>query len=240
MNWRMQVPSSGRPGNVPKLQQLLGVECDWYVPADQAADYRYAGAEHVFPVEHDGWHGRLAAQRNRMLDEAFADNRYSVQCDDDLRSIKWMAAVGAKPERIGCHDAIARVLAAMADTGALLGGRAITSNPLSYRRPLTTVGFVNGLLVVAPSPERFDETLVTKADWDYTLQHLHAYGGVARVDALLMDFPYRKGRGGCEDYRTQQLLEEGAAALLDKWPDAVKASPTKPGELRLTWKPPQR
>lgn len=234
--WRLQVPSSGRAQHVPRLEQLLDLQCDWFVPAEQEADYRYAGARSVIPISYEGWAGRLAAQRNAMLEAAFAEDRASVQCDDDLKSIKWLAEVRGKPERISGRDAVHRVLEAMDMVGAKLGGCAPTTNALNYRRAITTAGWIRSWIVVAPSPERFDTACVTKADWDFVLQHLHAYGTVARCDGLLMDFPYRKGRGGCEDYRTQDVLDDGAEYIAKKWPDAV-APATKPGELRLTWKP---
>jgi hypothetical protein len=225
------IVSAGRPGNVPAMEaHCQGLAPTWWVPADQVGDYRYCGAERV--QAGDG----LCEARNLAADAA--DGRPHVQLSDDLRHV----ALAHGPERanvvrITLAEAV-RVLAdAAAATGAQLAGCAPTANPYFSRRRVHATGFVVGDLVwvAGGCPLRWDTTLALKEDYDYTCQHLAAYGKVARCDWLLATFAHRTNRGGAVAYRTPELEDATIAQLIHRWPQAVRPNARRPHEVLLRW-----
>lgn len=210
------VISAGRAGNVPKLAPLLeGCDVAWFVPADQAGDYEYAGAEHVIPA------GGLCESRNQALDLAFDQGRPCVQISDDLRKIEWTDGEGKLPTTVA--QAVRRMLEALESTGLYLAGAAPTANAYFYRKALHTDAFIIGdLVTVLPSAPRFDTALKLKEDYDFTLQHVALYGGAARVNGVLATFTHRTNRGGAVAVRTPDLEDGAIRYLMEKWPGALR------------------
>jgi len=231
------VVSSRRPGNVPAMEaHCAGLPHRWYVAADEAGDYRYCGATDVTEVP-----GGLAAARNRALDDADELGVASVQLSDDLRRIGLAhGQTAAEVEPIGLERAIGLLVEAAASVDAQLAGGAPTANAFFSRQRINPYGFVVGDLTwQAPGcPLRYRIDL--KEDYDLTLQHLAAYGRVARVDYLLPVFLHRTNRGGAVDTRRADPEAEAAAAdwLLATWPAHLRRNTGRKGhELLLRWRP---
>jgi len=230
------VLSAGRPGNVPGMAgHCAGLRPVWLVPRGEEAAYRRAGAARV-----EGVPGGLPGARNRALDLAAEAGGWCVQLDDDLRAVR-MLLPDKRVIRISLADAVHSIAGSMKETGARLGGVAPTANAYFCRRPLTDWGFVIGsLAVLVPGPERYDPELFLKQDWDMCLQHLHAYGRVARRDDILADFAHYSNGGGVVRYRTPELEGAMQQRMLARWPDLVRPHPRRANELAMKPRPKQQ
>lgn len=235
-DWWIAVISARRPRAVPEMTTQLGqVPATWYVAAGEAPAYTAAGAPHVV----EG--GPLVASRNRALDDAFAAGLGCVQVSDDLRRLTWTGD-GQARRPLSFAGAIGKLAQGLNIAGASLAGASPTDNLYFYRAPLSTHLFIVGdLVAIRPCPERYDPMLLVKEDYDYTLQHLTAYGRVARVNGVMAAFRHRSNPGGAVAYRTPALEEETIGYLRGKWgQDVVKPNPRRPGEVLLRWKEPAR
>lgn len=233
------VISSGRPGNVPKMARWLAdlpEPATWYVGADEAGDYAYAGAGLAVAA------GGLVAARNLALDVADVQGRPCLQLSDDLVSLG--LANGPTRDQVApltLPEAVTVLQIALGDSGAQLAGAAPTANPYFSRNRVHPSAFIVGdlMLVAAGCPLRFNPELRLKEDYDYTCQHLAAYGKVARVDNLLAGFTHRTNKGGAVAYRTPEAEAQAIATLTRLWPAHIKPNVKRPGEVLLRWKPAQ-
>ncbi len=224
--------SHGRAGNVTKLQTLTG-PATWYVASvEEAAVYAANGAAATAVG------GGLCPSRNAALDAAHAAGQVCVQVSDDMTNVQFAvrdgARVVARPTTFA--QAVAKMLDALEQTGAMLAGVAPTANPFyaNVDAPVHTSAFVVGdLVAVRPSPERFDEGLRLKEDYMFTLDHMAAYGCVARCDDVLVTFLHRKNPGGACAVRTPALEQESIARLRAKYPQYVRDNPRRPDEILL-------
>jgi hypothetical protein len=229
--YHLAVISARRPHSVPAMNQLLPIGACWYVPEDEMQAYKDAGANRVRAAN------ALVEARNLALDDAFSTDQLCVQTSDDLTKIRRLG-VKEHPE-LTMHETIEEMMSAMAQTGAHLVGCAPTANPFYGKHSINTTGFVVGdLIMIAPTPLRFDANLTLKEDYDYTCQHLHAYGTIARCDYLLATYKHRTNEGGAVTYRNEQQERLAIAYLNAKWPNTFKPNPKRPNEILMRWKPP--
>jgi hypothetical protein len=226
----LSVVSHARPGNVEKMNSLVG-EATWFVGHSDFDAYADAGAVVVTS-------GALCESRNAALELAFHSNALCVELSDDLTRIQ-VAVQGTNKlvaKDVPFKEAVALVLEGMRQTGAKLGGAAPTSNPFyaNVERPVHPSAFIVGdFIAVAPCDLRFDEDMTLKEDYDYTLQHLMKYGTVARRNDVLMTFLHRKNVGGAVEVRTPELEQANIAMLKAKWPQFIADNPRRPDEILL-------
>lgn len=227
------IVSSERASHVPVMAAHLdGLPATWYVPEGQGGDYRYVGARQVAEVA-----GNLSDQRNAVLEDAFEAGKIAVQLNDDLVNLRWTDD-GKTAVPIDLPNALIRVVLLLTDTEYRFAGGAPTTNAYFWREPISTRHFILAhLMVMRPCPERFDTAMRLKEDYDYTLQHLLAYGGVCRVNGLLANFRHYEKRGGCGPYRTPEEEERHVEYLLKKWPGAVRRNPKREHEVLIVWPP---
>lgn len=232
LGWRIYCVSAGRPGNVPVMQAALdGWPVTWVVPADEQADYRFAGATAVIAVARPASGMPLGHQRNAALDDAHQAGAVCVQTDDDLRRLAVLGEDGkAHPARLADYlDAWALPLAVGT---ARLAGCAPTPNPMFARHRVGTAHWVMAqLFAVAPTPLRFDPDTCPREDYDYTCQHLTEHGAVARCDQLLPTYQHWGNRGGCQTYRSDTRGAAVNELLLTRWPTYLRPNTRRPGEL---------
>ena len=89
------------------------------------------------------------------------------------------------------------------------------------------------MLFVKPCNLYFDESLTLKEDYDYTLQHLQAYGNCFRYQKYLFSFEHYKNKGGAVDYRTDGEEEKNIAYLRRKWKEKIKMNPKRKNEILI-------
>jgi hypothetical protein len=225
------VISHKRPQNVAAMGALIG-NATWFVGAGEAQAYRDAGAE--FVVEGGG----LCASRNAALDHAFAIGAPCVELSDDLKKLQIAIPNGQKnvAGSLSFAEAVTLMRRRLDDFGFKYGGVAPTANPYFFHanRPVSTNLFVVGdFIIVAPSEPRFDENMRLKEDYDFTLQHMRAYGGVVRSNDILASFLHRTNAGGACAVRTSALEQESIAYLKQKWPGAIRDNSRRPDEILL-------
>ena len=220
--------SHKRSKNVAKMEDLCG-PLTWYVGDGEGEAYRAEGASSV--VESGG----LCRSRNAILDDAFADGLPAVELSDDLKKIE--VVHHAKEKRPATfEDAVGLMFDALETTGTKLCGVAPTSNAFFYnpKKPIHKFAFIVGdMLLVLPSKLRFDEQLRLKEDYDFTLQHIAKFGGVARQNQVLATFAHRTNKGGACDYRTSELEQETIAQLKAKWPGMIRDNKRGKDEILL-------
>lgn len=229
----LAIISHARPQNVPMMTNIVG-DATWYVSAGEHDTYIKAGAKYV--VES----GPLCRSRNAALDDAFKAKRPCVELSDDLTKVQ-LAVRNPKADKIVAQDttfkeAVSRVAKGMREVGAKLGGVAPTSNPFyaNVDRAVHTSAFIVGdMIMVNPCMLRFDETMTLKEDYMYTLDHLMAFGCVARRDDVLLTFLHRKNAGGAVEVRTPDLEQFNIALLKAKYPQFIKDNPRRPNEILL-------
>ena len=234
----LAIISSKRSANVEQMSIEVG-PATWYVAKGEGEAYtrelaRIGGTGVV--VEGGG----LCASRNRALEDGFDQGLAVLEMSDDFRGVEravYSAAKRACTEApFTFVEAVAKMRRALRDTGMKLGGVAPTSNAFysNHKKPIHTRAFVVGdMILVEPSEPRFDEEMTLKEDYDFTLQHIAKYKGVARCDDVLAEFAHRTNPGGAVDYRTRELEQKNIAHLKKKWGSLIQDNPRRPDEILL-------
>lgn len=231
----LAIVSGGRPENVAPMTDLVG-PATWYVSRADADAYHSA-------AYHYGAEVRIVdrpfpAARNEALRDAWAlvGSYPCAMLDDDLVwARRCYPGSDAKPVEIVPVDALWGIVARVGDSPFHMGGASPTVNAYFSRHATTTRGFVrSGVLVVEESEPRIDERFRLKSDYDFTVQHVVAYGGVVRCDDLLFNFKQRTNKGGVRELRDQGDANGDAVRLLrSKWGDLVRPNPRRDGEVLL-------
>lgn len=236
----IQIISASRPHRVEAMQELVGLPALWYVPKEQVADYRAAGAETVAA-------GKLIPSRNQALEDAHSEGKISVQVADDLMSIKFYDGSPEKKllpraerfEQWTFKQALDYMLDALAGTPYKLAGAAPNTNELNYKSEFQNRHFICvDLNVALPSTPRFDSNMTLKEDYDYTCQHIAEYGGVLRCSALMPHFLHRTNEGGTSSVRNEAEEKKNIDYLLEKWPKGFVRH-RKDTEIILRWRYPE-
>lgn len=228
----VSIISTGRPDNVEKMQKLVGEQVVWVTKETDRAAYLAAGATNIVTG------GDLCESRNRGLDLAIERNVFAVQLSDDLYRID--RALDKKvTASVSFDHAVNLMIETLQQTNLHLAGVSPTANAFytDLQKPVKFEHFIVGdFIVVSPDTDlRFDPRLKLKEDYDYTLQHLHRYGGVARLDLLLPKFAHRTNKGGAVDFRTAEKEQEAISFLRSKWPDEIRDNPRRANEILMKW-----
>jgi hypothetical protein len=223
------------------MEQLCaGLDVHWYVPENQALQYREVGAK-VRPLP-DGPPPQLVPARNAVLEDAFDAGKVAVMLDDDLRSI---AMVGkhtdtrAERTRVNVPFAVRMVLKAMEASELRLGGVSAASNWMYVRDKKHLVkhgAFIRDFYVVKPSTPRFDPELEYSEDYDFNIQHVTEYGGTLRIDTLLPVFDKLVNRGGLQTVRDDAGITASRQRLEAKWPDFITWPHPKKGGTEVVYR----
>jgi hypothetical protein len=222
----LTIISSNRTNNIEKMTNHFG-QATWIVPEQQVADYLDAGAKSVIGVGQG-----LSIARNVALERSFKKGLISLQSDDDLTKIsRWVAGKSEKTNPIkALEDMVLRLVL----SDYCLAGVSPTANPYFITQQNNTNLFVsNSLIAVKPSQPRFDTNLKLNQDYDFTLQHILKYGGVQRCDDILPSYVHYSNKGGCKDYRTDELEKEAAEYLFNKYPDMIENNPAYNNKIQL-------
>ncbi len=225
-NIHFAVISHKRSQNIQKMEQLTDVDLTWYVGEDEKEDYASVKGKVI-----EG--GKLVPSRNKALDTAFNQKKYCCMIDDDLQVCEWIN--DDKTKKIVPFTEMADELYKKLSTMPMyLAGIAPTQNTFFYNKPLSIKNFVKGsLILVKPTPLRFDNSLQTKEDYDYTLQHIQKYGGVCRLNYLIPKFLHYGNKGGIVDTRTTEMEQDSIAKLKKKWGRTVRDNPRRKNEILL-------
>lgn len=158
-----------------------------------------------------------------------------VQLSDDLKGLK-RAVDKKQTAELTVEQAIRLMISELESKDLYLAGVAPTANPYFYnpdKRVRTDKFIVGDFIVVRPSEQRFDTNMTLKEDYDFTMQHIVAHGGVVRYDAILAEFAHRTNSGGAVSYRTPNKEQFNIDYLKEKWPGAIVDNPKRPNEILL-------
>jgi len=226
------VISARRPHRVLPMTRCVVGEATWIVTPEDVPAYRAEieklGLElPLLPV--DG----LVAARNRALDLAFERGVPCLQVSDDLAGL-WRLLPDGSTREIPFREAARLLWEELELSDFRLAGVAPTDNPFYASEHTGSAHFIVGdLILVKPTPLRFDERFLLKEDYDYTCQHYATYGGVVRLNWLLARFAHRTNPGGAVSYRTAELEQQVIALLKRKWGDWIRDHPQRPNEVIL-------
>lgn len=73
----------------------------------------------------------------------------------------------------------------------------------------------------------FDETYLVKEDYEYGLRAIEKYGGVLGARYFSWENEHWKTKGGCNDYRTDEIEEQCIKKLIKQYPKYVKRANRK-------------
>lgn len=202
------VISAGRPSNVSRYS---GLDCIWYVPADQVSTYRHSGAKNVVGVK--GTLPMKSKQLNTALESGFSKNQLVATIDDDI--VKIIDKASKKVVELG--TAINRIAKLLHDSDYYLAGPYSGLNT-SWAPGIVNQGRIPGALMVhKPNRLRFDLKLKESEDIDYVVQHHVVHKGVLLVGDLCLQNEWSDNEGGYQDFRSSKLLEDVTKVLDSKW-----------------------
>ncbi len=220
-----------RPENVEKMEEITGIpeKLNWYVGKDEAKDY--ADAKGTVTES-----GNLVDSRNSALREANAESKYCMMLDDDLASISMFNAITT------CELSFANLAKEMykilQSLPLYVAGVSATGNHFYFDplKPISIKHFIiaSCMLTKYPSEIFFDAQFKTKEDYDFTLQHIKKYGGVARINYLAPRFQHYTNKGGVVEYRTNEIEQDSITKLKRKWGDTIRPNTRRgPNEILL-------
>jgi hypothetical protein len=228
----LAVISHARPNNVARTTKRIG-QATWYVGSDpeEIQAYQYTGAASVIGS------GALCRSRNAALEDAFSRGLVCVQVSDDMARCCHLKAKNSEKlvrPTMPFTSAVNMVWDELEHSPYYLGGGAPNDFIAwdYYNKPVVNAAFILGdFMVIKPNPLRFDETLPLKEDYDYTCQHLKAYGGVVRCNRVMVDFEHRSKLGGVFNARDAGTELQAIQRLKEKWGDWIKPNPRSQYEV---------
>lgn len=230
-DYHIGVISHSRSQNVSNMEGVLSdkYSITWYVGKNEGVDYKKEGAKYV--VES----GKLCESRNRLLEDAFKMDKTCIQLSDDLVSLR-IAEDKKNTRESNMEECISVIEQALNNTRMKLGGVNVAANAFYFDplKPIKLRHFVLGdFSVIKPTDLRYDTRFKTKEDYDYTLQHIQKYGGVARCDSVIATFKHYNNIGGVVDSRTPEVEQKSIRLLKEKWGRNIVDNPRRPNEVLL-------
>lgn len=225
------VISHNRTENIKKIEEITGLakKLVWYVGEGEKKAYREIAQGEVI----EG--GKLVPSRNKALQIANAEGKYCLMMDDDLVECAMIAASG-QVCKVKFETLAREMFRVLSTTPVYLAGVAPTPNPFFYNpvKPIGMKHFIGSWMMLIKQNElKFDEQLKTKEDYDYTLQHIKRYGGVARLNYLIPTFRHFGNKGGLHDIRNAEIEQDSIAKLRAKWGSSIQLNKKRPNEILL-------
>ncbi|KAF8855585.1 hypothetical protein BDZ45DRAFT_501356 [Acephala macrosclerotiorum] len=213
--------SRGRPANIKKMaSHLSGLGVTWVLHPSELTLYTSSGATRTLSG------GTLCQSRNAALQHAFSKNLVCVQLSDDLEHVFWWTKNGLERIKITLETATLRTYEIMEKESLFLGGGMPTANAqfASFVQDPEGKGFTRfnfilaDFMVIRPTSLRFNETLTLKEDYEFTVQHIKAYGGAVRLLQLMPKFKHYTKKGGCGTYRSAEAELRNIGILKSRHP----------------------
>lgn len=177
----------------------------------------------------DSAQGSVCRVRNWILDNYLSDFDCVIILDDDCSGIyRWSNQRKIKLEQDAFEEFCETHSQLAKDSGVYFWGMNCVPDKGAYREhtPFTFLGFIGGPFCghLKGSQVRYDESLPLKEDYDITLQHIHKYKRVFRVNYAFYVAKQSKQSGGCATYRTLEKEKEQFGLLQKKWGSKIITS----------------
>lgn len=227
MRVKFYVPSYKRPqkSSTQKLYPFVKL-----VVRESDAD-EYRANKNDIVVVPDSAQGNVCRIKNYILDNFFDDETDAIVImDDDCSGVyRWEGIKKIRLNPFELEEIVEKMSILCDDWGYKLWGMAPVSDKQSNREgvPFNTLLFVGSPFHchIKGSDIRYDEDLSLKEDYDITLQHIHRYNGVLRVNWLCYDVKQGMSgsgqTGGCATYRNMDNEVKQLKALEKKWGSSV-------------------
>ena len=221
---KFYVISKGRAATALEVEARFGVPTTWVVPKGEKYD--------VANVIHQKKSG-LSNARNTVLDDCFKTHEYCIMLDDDyVKSYRFLSKT--QKTEVPFTDVVQEMYDVLSKSPLHLAGCVATSNPFFSSQKVQFKHFcIASCILVKRTDLRFDTKFKLKEDYDYTLQHIKKYGGVARIGYMTPAFTHYVNKGGAVADRNDELEGKSIALLKKKWGDTVRDNPRRPNEVLL-------
>lgn len=240
------IPSKGRARKVSSLALLGGATSretvTIFCPESESDAYfdehSHVVNVHAVPASFKG----ITATRNYILDYARKwDIRRVIQADDDARHFTYFQGDAKTPGiRVPDDrklDLFNQFFEMAEDLGTNLWGFQVSYDPKFYREftPFSfTSPVVGNFMGIIEDGQRFDERLKLKEDYDFSLQSLHKYRRILRVNKYSWAVHHHETDGGCKTYRAFDTESQAIKILQKKWGSKiVSLHPKKAYEIRV-------
>lgn len=183
----------------------------------------------------------IPAARNAILDY-FNKDKQLIMLDDDIEIVYKLGVDEIKvkndlqelePKEIKEFFENAFQICQLNNTK--LWGIYPIQNAFYMKHKINNKGFIIGTMFgVITSDIRFDENLLVKEDYDFTMQHIQKYKKVARFDYITIKAEHYTNSGGCVDLRKATNIEEECFNyLLKKWSPNIIKNPKRENEVLI-------
>lgn len=232
MKYKICCISHNRHENLQNIFDAFGTTDIYFFVKDETDKQNYLknGAVNVIVS------GKLIESRNHALEFCFATGDVCIQVSDDLKDIQFNDFTGKRTKlKAQVVDVIEHILPTFLESKYFLCGFPPTNNPFfALNREEIGKFIVGDFIFVKPNHLRFDENMILKEDYDYTLQHIKAFGGCVRYGLFLNEFLHYKNKGGAVSYRNNANEQQTIAYLQSKWgKDIIQLNPKRENEILL-------
>jgi hypothetical protein len=233
------VPSSNRESIT--TTQLFYKDCVFFVPYSQIDNYKYYLSQEIIGVPDDV--KGITKTRNYIL--KYFPNENIVFIDDDtkqagyflnnkrisFKNSNYESILNAEFNRIFelCYDLGFKIWGAE-QSGSLYANHELT--PFAFK------GVINGsfLGIINDGEFLFDENFEVKEDYEIVLRHYLKKGGILKCNTFHWSTHHWSNKGGCVDYRTDELESQAINLLKRRYPFRIKPSKTKnKHQISIRW-----
>lgn len=227
---KIYIPSYKRPDKQKTVAYLTKIGCppeNIVICVQTADDYKnYTESLPGYTVKYKPAAG-VSGNRNNALSYAEKHEKL-LMMDDDIE--KLMIFKGGKYRPIETYQEFNAAIGEAFDYCELNNAKVFctsqnTNEFYSQNKAQKTPFELNkkggGLFGIIKTERRFDETLNTKEDYDFLLQHISARENTVLTNKILLKIKYNQ-EGGCHEAHNESTERKTARILKDKYPHLVE------------------
>ncbi len=232
------IPSKGRPHKVKSAEILKSATL--FVPESEAEAYQVMGHERVVAVP-AAVRG-ITRTRNWILDNV--EDPWVVMVDDDVIAAGYIELLerNSKHRRGQGEDfwlgEFRKLFEVTEDLGFRVWGISTEASLRSVYpyKPFLFHSYVTAscMGILNYTGIRFDERFPVKEDYELCLRCIKEDGGVVAARYLYWQNSHWADKGGCHDYRTQEMEREAIKGLKGLYPGMVRVATDRKGQFCIS------
>lgn len=176
----------------------------------------------------------ITPTRNYILD-FFEDGEEIVMLDDDVMRFRILKVIDFRKhlfEIENIKEFFEQAFVMTRRANAKLWGVQACDVGVYMTRKINTDKFIIGTASgIINDHLRFDEDLVLKEDYDYTLKHIIEHGRVFKFNFISVEAKHYSNKGGCVDYRKKETEAEACKILLERYPQFLIPNVKRENEI---------
>jgi hypothetical protein len=237
---RVMIPSYKRAGRVKTVKALSGAlreQATVCVHSEgEKEEYEKAGGLGGVPVVNLDVQVGMGAIREAMHAMASEGDRV-LMMDDDIERFMALTKEGAiatmMPERFGLF--VEQIFNNTERCGAHMWGIYPVANEYFMKPDYSIKALIDATVIGYVKTEvEWDPSMMLKSDYDFTLKHLIRDGRVLRANWIAAVAGHKTNRGGCKEYRREEMNAEMCKKLLGLYPELIRPHRSRAGELEIT------